>query len=74
MSECVGTCNPRMCPDCFKSEVIRLLPGAVRFEKNAEGRDIPIVGTLEACREAFLRSTGYDIALGVDGDSESSEH
>ncbi|MBB20917.1 MAG: hypothetical protein CMP20_15895 [Rickettsiales bacterium] len=59
------------CPCCFKRELQRLLPGAVCFEKDAEGHATIKVLDLETCIKAYLQATGIDIRHLVD--DESSE-
>jgi len=64
----------RTCPCCFKDEIRRLLPGAIEFEKDVNGRDTVVTADLETCIEAFLKATGIDVRHLVDDDtSESTE-
>jgi hypothetical protein len=62
------------CPCCFRRELQRLLPGAVYFGKDANGKPTIAVADLETSIKAYLQATGIDIRQLIDEDpSESSE-
>lgn len=62
------------CPCCFKRELQRMLPGAIKFYTGSDGKPVLIVADLETCIEAFFQATGIDVRQQIDKNpSESSE-